>query len=76
MATRIFVVSDCPKICGLGVRNERNVPPRLPGRLDRSLYYLNNVALEKDSDDLVNLGEITNKEHARHLWIGRCGTEE
>ena len=62
----MLLVLECSKIRGLGVRNERNVPPRLPGRLDRSLYYLNNVALHKDSDDLVNLGEITNKGHARY----------
>jgi hypothetical protein len=62
----MFLVLECSKICGLGVRNERNVPPRLPGRLDRSLHYLSNVVLQKDSDDLVNLGEITNKGHARH----------
>jgi len=72
----MLLVSDCSKIYGLGVRNERNVPPRLPGRLDRSLYYPNNVAIQKDTDDLVNLGEIANEGHVRHWWIGRCRTEE
>jgi hypothetical protein len=62
----MLLVSDRPKLCGLDVRNERNVPPGLPGRLERSLYYPNNVALQKDSDDLVNLGERTNKGHARY----------
>ena len=62
----MLLASDRPKICGLDVRNERNLPPRLPGRLDRSLRYLSNVVLQKYSDDLVNLGERTNKGRARH----------